>query len=289
MRNWLPRSPWRRSACAILLSLFATPVLAAPAPVQPATAPADKERSGRLAEMKEIAEKIAVYEVDSTNRVPTERVNEAVLRMTDPSRERLDGTVWLWCADGRPVAILQLWAQSDRPGMWFLSPSSLSTGLVAADGEGGWRWSPQRPGVKFEPLPSEPAPAETALARLRQMKEFARRFAAHEFWDPNNQRTELRLLGQPIYRYVKPKGVVFDGAVFAFCHDTDPEVILLIEAIRQGPDTKAWRFGAGPLGSAELHLELDRRDVWQMPRAPGVVGGPTEPYWLFHVPMRNPQ
>ena len=209
--------------------------------------------------------------------------------MTDASRQRLDGTVWLWYGDGRPLAILQLWTQGDGPAVWYLSPSSLSTGLVAAEGEGGWQWTPTQAGVQFKPLPDAPAPAEKAPARLRQMKEFARRFTAHQFWDPNNQRTELRLLGQPIHRYTEPKRELLDGAVFAFCHDTDPEVILLIEAVQQGPAARTWRFGAARLASAELHLELDGRDVWQVPRAPGVVGDPSDPYWLFTRPMRRLQ
>jgi len=32
---------------------------------------------------------------------------------------------------------------------------------------------------------------------------------------------------------------------------------------------------------------LNGRDVWQVPRAPGVVGDPTDPYWLFTRPMRR--
>ena len=289
MRARLSRAPLAWPAHRLLLSLLATLLLVGPVRAQTEPAPADKERSSRLSEMKDLVQKITVYEVSDGRRVPVKLVEEAVLRMTDPSRQRLDGTVWLWCASGRPLAILQLWAQSDRPGYWWLSLTSLSTGLVSAEGDGGWRWTPERPGVKHEPLADAPAPADTAPARLRQMKELARRHTAHEFWDPNNQRTELRLLVQPIHRYAEPKGELLDGAVFAFCHDTDPEVILLIEAVQQGPDKRTWRFAAAPISSAELHLERDGRDVWQLPRAPGVVGDPSDPYWLFSRPMRRPQ
>jgi hypothetical protein len=289
MGTFFARPHRRRSAWGVLLSLLAMPLFAAPLRAQPETGPADKERAARLTEMKEMVQKIKVYHLSEDRRVPAKLVEEAALRMTDASRQRLDGTVWLWYGNDRPLAILQLWNQSDRPGSWDYSLTSLSTGLVAAEGEGGWRWTPDRPGVKFQPLPDAPAPAEKAPARLRQMKELARRFTAHEFWDPNNQRTELRLLVQPIHRYAELKGELLDGAVFAFCHDTDPEVILLIEAVGQGPAARTWRFAAAPISSAELHLEMDRRDVWQMPRAPGVVGAPSGPYWLFTPPIRHPR
>ena len=278
-----------RSVHAVILSLLATPLFVATLRAQSETAPADKERSARLGEMKDIVQKIKVCHLSEDRRVPAKLVEEAALRMTDPSRQRLDGTVWLWYGNDRPLVILQLWTQGDGRPVWYLSLSSLSTGLVAAEGEGGWRWTPDRPGVKFQSLPDAPAPAEKAPARLRQMKEFARRFTAHQFWDPNNQRTELRLLGQPIHRYTEPKQELLDGAVFAFCHDTDPEVILLIEAVQQGPAARTWRFAAAPLGSAELHLQLNGRDVWQVPRAPGVAGDPSDPYWLFTRPMRRLQ
>jgi len=289
MRTSFAHPHWGRSVCGVILSLLAAPLFVATLRAQSETGPADKERAARLTEMKEMVQKIRVYQVSDGRRVPAKPAEEAALRMTDASRQRLDGTVWLWYGDGRPLAILQLWTQGDGPAVWYLSPSSLSTGLVAAEGEGGWQWTPTQAGVQFKPLPDAPAPAEKAPARLRQMKEFARRFTAHQFWDPNNQRTELRLLGQPIHRYTEPKQELLDGAVFAFCHDTDPEVILLIEAVQQGPAARTWRFGAARLASAELHLELDGRDVWQVPRAPGVVGDPSDPYWLFTRPMRRLQ
>ena len=52
------------------------------------------------------------------------------------------------------------------------------------------------------PLCRVPPPADAKEpGRLRQIKEIARRFTAHEFWDPDNSRFELRLLVQPVHRY----------------------------------------------------------------------------------------
>ena len=38
------------------------------------------------------------------------------------------------------------------------------------------------------------------------------------------------LLSQPVYRYGRSDGDVADGAIFAFCKGTNPEVLLLLLA-----------------------------------------------------------
>jgi hypothetical protein len=114
------------------------------------------------------------------------------------------------------------------------------------------------------------------------MKEIARRFTAHEFWDPDNSRFELRLLVQPVHRYRDERLGILDGAAFVLAHGTNPEAILLVEAHRAQPTQ--WRYSLARLGSAELHAELDGREVWKRERTPGVVGSPTDPYWLFVSP-----
>jgi hypothetical protein len=112
-----------------------------------------------------------------------------------------------------------------------------------------------------------------------------RRFAAHQFWDPNNTRSELRLLVQPVHRYQDDDALVLDGAVFVLAHGTNPEVLLQIEAVsvKGGP---LWKYSLVRLGSAEMHVELDGREVWTVPRTPGVVGRPDDPYWLFLIPAK---
>ena len=50
-----------RSVYAVILSLLATPLFVATLRAQSGTGPADKERSIRLDEMKEMVQKIKVY------------------------------------------------------------------------------------------------------------------------------------------------------------------------------------------------------------------------------------
>jgi hypothetical protein len=115
------------------------------------------------------------------------------------------------------------------------------------------------------------------------MKEISRRFEAHEYWDPNNSRFELRLLVQPIHRFRDESAKRVDGAVFVLAHGTNPEVLLQIEA-HTDQQASRWKYSLVRLGSAELHVLLDGKEVWVEQRTPGVVGQPTDPYWLLVTP-----
>lgn len=248
---------------------------------QPASGPADDahqaERAARLDVMRQVVQKMRVYTLDDGRRGEVPLRAEPVLRMTDMSRDREDGTIWLWGPSGRPVAMLQLWRQFD-PGQafWWGAISSLRPTPVEADLGSGYRWHPERGGIAPQAFPGAPAPAQQSAARLRQMKQLATRLTAHEMGDP--QRTEFRILPTPVHRYSDPAARVLDGAVFLFCHDTDPEIIVLIETLDGSPQT--WQFALAPLSSARLHVLLDGREVWSLPPAPGVTGRPTDPYWL---------
>jgi hypothetical protein len=235
------------------------------------------ERAARLDVMRQVVQKMKVYTLDDGRREEVPLRAEPVLRMTDMSREREDGTIWLWGPSGRPVAMLQFWRQFDQGNAaWWGAISSLWTTPVEADLGSGYRWRPERGGLAPQAFPDAPAPAQQSAARLRQMKQLATRLTAHEMGDP--QRTEFRILPTPVHRYSEPAARILDGAVFVFCHDTDPEIIVLIDAFDGSPQT--WRFALAPMSSAELHVLLDGREVWSVPPAPGITGRPSDPYWL---------
>src|SRR5207244_973071 len=99
-------------------------------------------------------------------------------------------------------------------------------------------WSPQTAGVEFKYVPGSPKPARTPAERLRQMKAIAERFkATMTGWQADNSDQEaLRLLPRPLYRYdltnaknADPK--LLDGALFGYVMGTDPEVVLMLEAL----------------------------------------------------------
>jgi hypothetical protein len=58
-------------------------------------------------------------------------------------------------------------------------------------------------------------------------------------------------------------------------------VLVLIEALGDSLAASRWHYSLARLGSAELHVAIDGKEVWARGRTPGVVGRPVDPYWLF--------
>ncbi len=92
--------------------------------------------------------------------------------------------------------------------------------------------------------------------------------------DDSNQE-ELRLLPRPLFRYEikEPKDdkngnpKVHDGALFGYTMGTDPEVVLLLEAVGpSGPD--AWQYAFVRSTSSGLRVKLDNDIVWTAAKGP---------------------
>src|SRR5262249_29477722 len=148
--------------------------------------------------MREIAEGLTVEASDGGPLAKCELLKDPVYRFNDPARLFSDGTVWAWGRKGRPAAILSAAPFTNDGGdsFWLCELTSLSGKTVTAAGP-GVSWKPAGPGVTPRPIPGSDAPAGDEAKRLRQMKELARRFKAHEFYQPRGssatERYELRL------------------------------------------------------------------------------------------------
>jgi hypothetical protein len=246
--------------------------------------PASEARQDAL---RAATEYIAQMELrEATGQTLVERIERPLLTFGDKTRDNSSGTVWSWRKAGRPLAFLEVYRGADAKGRWANAVTLTSPLLVTLKTPSDASWRPERAQIAPQPIDDAPPPDRKANVRLRQMKELARRFTAHEFWDPNNSRFELRLLVQPVLRYDASEAKVQDGAAFLLAHGTNPEIVLLLESIGRDDETLGWHFSAARLGSAELHLELDGKEVWKQDRTPGVVGKPSDPYWLF---MADPQ
>ncbi len=203
-----------------------------------------------------------------------------LLSFGDPARDNEAGTLWAWSDGGRPLAMMELYRPSDAESVWISAWTLTSAPLVEMTIDSTETWVPAKNDFALQDFPDQAAVSNRPVVRLRQMKDLSRRFESHEFWDPDNSRFELRLLETPVLRYSDKGNGVFDGCVFVFAHGTNPEVLLFIEAQGTSAETSKWQFAAFRLGSAEMHLELDRKPVWFRDRTPGVVGMPNDPYWL---------
>ena len=121
-----------------------------------------------------------------------------------------------------------------------------------------WRWQPRSAGVEYVDANDVDAPAGSPPVRLRQMKAIADRFSAavdmnEDFSTPE----QLRLLTTPIYRYSSKDHEILDGVIFAFVQGTNPEILLMIEALGNEPSAR-WRYGFARMSSYNLRVVRDQ-------------------------------
>ena len=125
--------------------------------------------------------------------------------------------------------------------------------------------------------------------RQRQMKLLAQKFAAHEIYNPNNTRYDLRRLDRPLHSYRDEDAGVVEGGLFAFANGTNPELLLFVEArqAKAKASKPVWQFGVGRSANAELHLEYDGKEVYSAPRG-NFVSGRDKPFWFARFQVTPP-
>jgi len=176
----------------------------------------------------------------------------------------------LWLRDGRPAALGSIWSEPERrlPGRRIvhefhaLDREKLLVSRPNALNE----WKPQA-GLRRTELPGAEAPAATGGARLLQMRRLAQEFTGYEI-DDKEKRWDMRRLPTPLYRYPSAKSEVVDGALFAFVSNagTDPEVLLLIEARKEGDKTR-WEYACARFSDWNLYIERIGKEVWSSVRS----------------------
>jgi hypothetical protein len=232
-----------------------------------------------------VEQSIGWYQVFSDASATEAMAPQRVLRWRNGTRgnQESDGVFVLWAHEGRPEASASVFPLEGLIHYEFVSLSRNSK-LVARE-DGRVIWSPSTPGVAFKDIPAAPAPADVAAARLKQMKGLADRFKVTlTGWEADkSKREELRLLPRPLYRAepgeaTGPTAGRIDGAVFAFVQGTDPEAILLLEAV-QGDGSPRWQYAFARATSAGLEARLDKQVVWEVDALAGTT--PRDPQlWL---------
>ncbi|MCI0360479.1 MAG: hypothetical protein L0211_18535 [Planctomycetaceae bacterium] len=194
---------------------------------------------------------------------------QVAIRWRNPTRGgQANAILVLWVHDGRPAAAASVFALGQLCHE-FVSLSR-TAGLLAYEGN-ELVWSPSAAGLQFQDVTDAPTPAESPVARLRQMKGLVRRFSATlTGWKSSeSRREELRLLPQQLYRYdmkaaesTHPE--LRDGAMFAFVQGTDPEVMLLLEAVAERDRPPRWQYAFARATSGGLEAQLDGKLVWKV-------------------------
>jgi hypothetical protein len=218
---------------------------------------------------KEIAEYSLA--VESAPKKELELKKEPVFEWSNPVRSGVQqGAVFLWLRDGQPAALGCIFSQ---PHLGKLKGRQVFHEFHALDSEKLLvsrpnalnDWKPQA-GLERKELPDAAAPAATRGARLVQMRRLAQEFTGHEI-DNDGKRWELRLLPAPLYRYPAAKSGVVDGALFTLVSEagTDPEVLLLIEARKEGGKTR-WEYACGRFSDRSLYVQRKDKEVWSSVR-----------------------
>ncbi len=249
------------SAPALILVVSAA-ALGQPA-AEPPPAPIDRQE--QLAFFKQQAAELSLYDgPDAIKALPLHP--QPVLRYTNAERDigSLDGATFLWLDGSRPVAAVSYSIRRLRNEVYRECASLSESRLVCRKGEAAL-WSPKTGGLLAQPLAGAPAPAAEKVRRLTQMRGLARRFSANCYHRQTDQKTELRLLPQPLYRFADEKGETTDGGLFAFVVSNDPELFLLLEAMHgTGEGEGYWRFSLGRMSSQEIVVRLDDREIWSV-------------------------
>jgi hypothetical protein len=262
----------KRSAVEVLLGCLACVLVVEG--TWSADPPAKADPTEEPKKLNEVIEKsINWYDVLPEPDATTPLTPQPVLRWRNVVRGQVgEAMMVIWAHNGRPVAMASIYPWQGKLSHEFDSLSR-SNKMLARDKD-RVIWSPATAGVEFKNLPGAPNPAKTPAERLRQMKAIAERFqATMTGWRGDNTDQEvLRLLPRPLFRYElmnakEPEANLVDGGLFAYVQGTDPEVILVLEAI--GTAEKAdWQYAFARATSGGLEVKLGTEVVWTADKYP---------------------
>jgi hypothetical protein len=200
------------------------------------------------------------------------------------------GAVYVWTCRGNAESVACFWRYPGADGKATIVNElhSLSPEILISSGKDSDSWKPKT-GLKRVLLPDAPTSAKTASGRLQQMRGFCRDFTAKSV-SVQNERTELRLLPQPLYRNQSDDPAVLDGGLFAFVCSigTDPEVFLLLEA-RDTADGPQWHYALARFSHMDLFVNYKDREVWQAlgDRDNPISHNADRTYWVFGMPLEE--
>ncbi len=243
---------------AFLMTVIGCALMGSASVVAQDASESEPDTAARRTRMLELAKSYSYGELpDGQSAVLRE---SPLFSWTNPEVNSIGGELYLWTIAGQPLATIGIWTYDDVKDSHELQ--SLATHLFEATSPRGANWKPTAGGLEFKKLEKAGVPAATAVRRLTQMRNLLReRFAGEVFKRDSNQIEKLRLVPQPLYRYAPlPKGVI-DGAMFSLAFDTDPEILVLLEA-RQETDGNAWYYAFALATSRRATGFLDGESIW---------------------------
>jgi hypothetical protein len=226
---------------------------------------AESDRHDRLQFLKQKVVDLVLSRPDGQEQFPLRA--EAVLLYSNPEKETgtSDGATFLWLDGKRPVAAVSFSIR--RPeNRAYRELTSFSAKPLVCGRPGIPSWSPKGAGLLNQSLAGAPLPAESGAQRLVQMRSLARRFSAACYDHQTDTPNSLRLLTSPLYRFEDAENGIIDGALFGYVVSTDPELFLLLEAVRDPQENTArWRYSLARMSSLKQAVRLDETEIWTVP------------------------
>lgn len=222
---------------------------------------------------------------EGTKRSKLELHPEPLLRWSNPAVGRVYGSVFVWTAGGRPVALASFYRWFSPYTQRTAEFVSLSAEPLSAERLHRKLWAPPAGKVSYQPVPGAPVPDESGKKRLAQMRSLAREFVP-ELIDrrviDEGTEQQLRLLDQPVYKYGPGDAGLLEGGLFAFVVGTDPEVLLVIEA-REKDAGRQWHYALARMNRDAMRVRHKDHEVWSVPHLPSPWSDNRSPYLLFTI------
>jgi hypothetical protein len=175
-----------------------------------------------------------------------------------------NGGVFVWTIAGRPVAVTKSHV-NDRKQHYVETSIMLRDGLQSTQA-GSAIWVPEASTSVVVPVSDLAPPRETRAGRLLQMRELAGSFEIEDHWGEDQEELyQLRMLPRPLYRYEAPMEHVIDGALFGYSQGTNPEAVVVIEALESASGS-AWRCQVSRLTGYAVTARRNGDVVLEVPK-----------------------
>ncbi len=244
----------------------------------------EQERAAKFEQVTKTMQAFAIRPTESEDG-ELKLVMPPVLRYSDSVQSAAgpkipDGAVFVFTHDGTPGAVTAMHlGASGRIWAEFLALSAKP--LVVTRGE-SLLWKSRESAASFQPLNEVQPPSKSVPLRLTQMRAMLKSFSA-SITDRSSGRQELRLLPQPIFRYAQPDKGIVDGAIFVFARTTNPEVLLALEARREG-DKDVWFYSPLRFTGRQAEVRYQGASVWSHEQSTGNRAGATSFYQTLIEP-----
>lgn len=188
------------------------------------------------------------------------------LRWTNPVSGVVDGGIFVWADQGRPMAIGKCFLNEAKEA-WGEAIHSVSPNpMVMSRGEREV-WKPAAAGVQFLTVGGPRTLADSTSGRLTQLRGLARQLEVVGIWgEKEASEWSLRMLTAPVHRYQSERESILEGAIFAFTQGgTNPEAIAIVEASQDEKGVR-WQLAVTRLTQYGIRAKLGERAIADLPR-----------------------